>query len=113
MALPALAYISASAKVSEAALRVGLWRPVGNFRPGRPHLGDATLMGAFGVAPDPVTGARLWSSLLSEAGLAWREPPLSPWCGALPGPESTAGAADSPHWLPELQTSIAFAWLSR
>jgi hypothetical protein len=110
--LPAIAHLSASAKVTDAALRVNLWRPVGAFRAGRPHLGKATLMATFGVASDPVTGARLWTSLLEEAGLPWREPPDSPWCGVLPAPEDAADFRKTLHWLPELQAGIAFAWLS-
>jgi hypothetical protein len=110
VALPAVSHVSATAKVTDAALRVDLWRPVGSFRPGRPHWGKTTLMASFGVAPDPVAGARLWSSLLEEAGLAWREPPQTPWCGVLPVPD---GAAEALRWLPELESSIAFAWLSR
>ena len=79
---------------------------------GRPHWGKALRMAGFCVAPAQAAGDKLWSSMLLQAGLPWREPPQTPWCGALPPAVGVPGHADASRWLPQLETSIAFAWLS-
>jgi hypothetical protein len=113
LSLPAVAHFSARAEESENALRVDLFCPLGAHRPGRPHAGKAALMSTFGVAPDAQAGDKLWRALLQQAQVDWRAPPSTPWCGSVSLPSGLAAHAKAARWLPELQSSIAFAWLSK
>ena len=109
--LPAVSHFSASAETDEGTLCMKLWSPLEGYRPERPHLGNSTLMLTFGIARNPLTGDKLWASLLEEAGTQWREPPPAPWCGSLARSEAVAAHPKVTQWLPEFQSSVAFAWL--
>ncbi len=113
LTLPAVSHFSGSAKATEGVLEMQLWSPLGAFRAERPHPGKTALMATIGVARDPAAGDALWASLLTQAGSGWREAPITPWCGVVPKAEGLVGHAGASCWLPELHSSIAFAWLAK
>jgi hypothetical protein len=112
LVLPAVSHFSASAQATDNTLKVDLWGPVGQFRAERPHKGKTALVATLAVAPDPAAGEPLWSSLLQQGGLSWREPPDEPWFGVLPEPTGMAGHPKAGRWIGEFQNSMAFAWLA-
>lgn len=111
LSLPAVSHFSGSAKAGSDVLEMQLWSPLGAFRPERPHQGKTALMATIGVARAPAAGDELWAALLEQAGCGWRAPPATPWCGVIPKAEGMVGHSSAKRWLPELQGSIAFAWL--
>ena len=113
LTLPAVSHFSGSAKATDGVLEMQLWSPLGAFRAERPHSGKTTLMATIGVARDPAAGDKLWAFLLTQAGSGWREAPITPWCGVVPKAEGLVGHAGASRWLPELHSSIAFAWLAK
>ena len=111
MRVPGTVILQAIAQEWHTALRVSLWTPVA------PHQGTTlppppALLSTFGVARDQAGGEKLWTSLLSAAGAPLQKVPLAPWCAGLPPVVSTAGTPGALAWLPELQSAIAFAWLT-
>ena len=113
LTLPAVSHLSGSAKASDGVLEMQLWSPVGAFRAERPHLGETALMATIGVARNPVAGDKLWAALLQQAGTDWRAAPITPWCGVVPKAEGLLGHSGASRWLPQLHSSIAFAWLAK
>ena len=112
LSLPAVSHFSGSAKAGDGVLEMQLWSPLGAFRAERPHHGKNALMSTIGVARNPAAGDKLWAALLEQAGAGWRKAPITPWCGVVPKAGGLAGHAGASRWLPELQSSIAFAWLA-
>lgn len=113
LTLPAVSHFSGSAQATDEVLEMQLWSPLGAFRAERPHRGETALMATIGVARNPAAGDKLWAALLQQAGADWRDAPIAPWCGVVPKAEGMVGHAGASRWLPELHSSIAFAWLAK
>jgi hypothetical protein len=111
--LPAVAHFSATAEEDRGGLLIKLWAPRGRYRPERPHAGPTEHLATIGVGRDKHGGQRLWSKLLRDAQVPWRELPGAPWCAVLPEPSILAKHPSASEWLGDLADGLARAWLAR